>query len=84
MSFKMLSFLLSLIALTFFIGFNLDNRCDVSLIFYTFKDVPVCVSLLFAFVSGAVVFLSAGFFSGSRDKRQTKAEKNVRDRYTAE
>lgn len=54
MPFKLVLFLIVLVFLSFFIGFNLDNRCDVSLVFYSFKDVPVIGCLLFSFVAGAV------------------------------
>ena len=54
MPWKLVSFLFILIIVTLFIGFNLDNRCDVSFIVYTFHDVPIFVSLLFAYVAGAV------------------------------
>jgi len=53
MLFKLFFFLLFLVVALFFIGFNLENRCDVSFIFYTFPDVPVVLSLLTAYVVGA-------------------------------
>lgn len=57
MPWKLVVFLISLVLAAFFIGFNLDNRCDVSLVLYTFKDVPIFVSLLFAFVAGALAVI---------------------------
>lgn len=66
MPWKLVSFLTVLIICTLFIGFNLENRCDVSFIFYTFKNVPIFVSLLFAYATGAISVLP--FFFGNRKK----------------
>lgn len=54
MPWKLAVFLATLLCATLFIGFNLDNRCDVSWIFGTFRDVPIFVSLLFAFTAGVL------------------------------
>lgn len=40
-----------------FAGFNIGNNCDVSLIFHTFKDIPVFVTALVSFAAGAMVSL---------------------------
>ena len=73
MPWKLVSFLFVLVAITVFIGFNIENRCDVSFIMYTFRDVPIFVSLLFAYVAGAVTVIP--FFFGYRKKRTQKAPK---------
>lgn len=70
MPWKLVSFLCALILITLFIGFNLENRCDLSFVFYTFRDVPIFVSLLFAFVAGAVTVIP--FFLVSRSSRNRK------------
>jgi uncharacterized integral membrane protein len=54
MPWKLIAFLAILLVITLFIGFNLDNRCDVSFIFYKYSDVPIFVSLLFAYAAGAI------------------------------
>ncbi len=61
MPWKFIFFLFMLVITTVFIGFNLENRCDISLIFYTWKDVPIFVSLLFGYVVGAVTVLPVFF-----------------------
>ena len=76
MPLKLLSFFIILIAVTIFIGFNIENRCDVSFVFYTFLDVPVFVSLLFAYVAGALTIFP--FFLGYRKKRPEKLPKPVK------
>jgi uncharacterized membrane protein YciS (DUF1049 family) len=57
-----------------FIGFNLENRCDVSFGFYVFSQVPVFLSTLFAFVLGlALAFpLAVSFRSASRRKKKAE------------
>lgn len=68
MPWKLVSFLSVLVVITLFIGFNLENRCDVSLIVYTYKNVPIFVSLLFAYVVGALTTIP--FFLASGPKRR--------------
>lgn len=67
MPWKLVAFLSALIVAALFIGFNLDNRCDVSLIFYTFRSVPICVSLLVAFVVGSIAVIP--FYVAGRNRR---------------
>lgn len=69
MPWKLVAFLSALIVAAFFIGFNLDNRCDVSLIFYAFRDVPICVSLLVAFVAGSIAVIP--FFVAGRNRTKS-------------
>ena len=71
MPWKLIAFLIILVLVTFFIGFNLDNRCDVSLIFYTFRDVPVYIGLLFAYACGAITLIP--FFIVAHSKSGKKA-----------
>jgi uncharacterized integral membrane protein len=70
MPWKLISFLFVLVVITLFIGFNIENRCDVSFIMHTFRDVPIFVSLLFAYVAGAVTVIP--FFFGYRKIRSQK------------
>lgn len=71
MPWKLIAFLAILLVITLFIGFNLDNRCDVSFIFYKYSDVPIFVSLLFAYAAGAVT--AVPFIIGHGKKRSGKA-----------
>lgn len=75
MPWKLIAFLAILLVITFFIGFNLDNRCDVSFIFYKYHDVPIFVSLLFAYAAGAVTVLP--FLIGHGKKRAGKGNGNA-------
>jgi uncharacterized integral membrane protein len=77
MPWKLVSFLTTLVLAAFFIGFNLENRCDVSLVFYVFKDVPIFVSLLFAFVAGSLAVIP--FIVGSKLRSRHRDRLDRRD-----
>jgi uncharacterized integral membrane protein len=73
MPWRLLIFIVIGAVLLGFIGFNLEveNRCDVSLLwFYTFHQVPIFLSTLFAFVLGMVLAfpLAISFRSAGRRK----------------
>lgn len=55
MPFKLLAYIaISTLALVF-IGFNLDNRCDISLAFVTLRQVPIVITILSSFLLGLLV-----------------------------
>ncbi len=57
MPWKLLFFILVLVLATLFIGFNLDNSCNVSFGVYTFENVPVFMSILLSFAAGILVMI---------------------------
>ena len=71
---KLLYFIIIMLMLTLFMGFNLSNRCDISVIFYVFKDIPIFLSMFFAFLLGNITVLP--FLISSRNKIK-KAEKQA-------
>lgn len=75
MPFKLIGFLIVLLVAIFFIGFNLDNRCDVSVVLHTFEDVPIVLSLLAAYVLGS--FSVIPFLLGRRRKKNSSAKKET-------
>ncbi len=54
MSWKLLAFIVIMALVLIFIGFNLDNRCDISIVFVTFHAVPVVITILGAYLVGLV------------------------------
>lgn len=66
LKFYIILFLLTLSVL--FVGFNLDNQTNVSLIFLTLEKVPVFFLAMVFFVLGFVSALP--FFVGSSGQRQ--------------
>ena len=61
MPWKLLAFILAITIVLVFIGFNLENRCDVSLAFYTFSDVPVVITILASFLLGLLMAFPLSF-----------------------
>jgi hypothetical protein len=57
-----------------FIGFNLENRCDISLGFFTFSQVPVFLTVFSAFILGLLLSLPlvVSFRPGNRRKEKTE------------
>lgn len=66
---KLIIGIVLLIFTVFFVGFNLDNRCDVNLLFYTFKNLPVFYTILISFVLGVFVTIPAFLLSLKKDKK---------------
>lgn len=57
MPWRLISFILVLVLIMFFIGFNLENRSDISLVFHTFEDIPIFFSMFASFLIGVVLML---------------------------
>ncbi|HPY52865.1 MAG TPA: hypothetical protein VLZ44_04850 [Treponemataceae bacterium] len=78
MPWKLLGFVALLVFATIFIGFNLEHRCDVSIGFTTFKDVPIFLSLLIAFALGVLVMTPFTFIRAlSPPQKKMKKERDV-------
>lgn len=62
MPWKLLAFIAVMAIVLVFIGFNLDNRCDISLVFVTFPAVPVVITILVTYILGllSALVLSIG------------------------
>ena len=54
---KLIGTIILLILVTIFAGVNLDNKCDITFIFYTFKDVPVFMTVIISFAIGAILVM---------------------------
>lgn len=68
MPFRLIGFIVTLVLVALFMGINLDNRCDVSVVFHLFENVPVAMSMLFAFCAGAVSVLPFVLFGNKKKK----------------
>lgn len=75
MNWKLIYFLLIVLFLGLFAGFNMKNSCDISLIFYTFKNVPVYVSNIFSFLIGLI--LTIPFLFRSKKKKTVNEKKET-------
>ncbi|MFP4384902.1 MAG: hypothetical protein ACLFST_01630 [Spirochaetia bacterium] len=57
MPWKLIGFILILGIVVVFIGFNIENKSDISFGFAVLENVPIFISLFTAFLFGAVVAL---------------------------
>ncbi len=78
---NLISIIIGIVFIAFFAGFNLDNKCDVSLVFYTFKNIPVFFTIL---VSFAVGMLCALPFALIHRKKKAKKIKEQEEKKTDE
>lgn len=69
MPIKLIGTIILLILVTIFAGVNLDNKCDITFIFYTFEQVPVFMTVIISFAIGLVLMLP---FTLGRGKKNTK------------
>ncbi|MGP1455174.1 MAG: hypothetical protein ACTTJ7_05365 [Treponema sp.] len=67
-------YFISISFLLIFMGANLNNRCDISLVIRVFKDVPIFLSMMLSFLLGNIAMIP--FLIGSRNKIR-KAEKQA-------
>ena len=70
---RLVAFILVFAVFLAFIVFNLDNKCDVSLGFSTFKEIPVFLSSFFSFVLGMLFTLPMVFSSGRKRRNSSQA-----------
>ncbi|MGP1576672.1 MAG: hypothetical protein ACTTH7_04150 [Treponema sp.] len=68
---KLVYFIMIMLLVALFMGMNLSNRCDISVIFYVFKDVPIFLSMMFAFLLGNIAVVP---FLFNRRQKTKKAE----------
>ena len=71
MPWRLIKLVLILLFAIIFAAFNIDNRCDVSLVFVSFKNVPVFVTMFVAFCIGILFVLP---FTIGRDSAVKKAQ----------
>ena len=79
MPWKFILFILFLILGAVFTGLNLGNSCNINFGFKTFEQIPVFLTILFAFLAGIVVTLP---FTLSRGKKEPaiKPEKGLKNK----
>jgi uncharacterized integral membrane protein len=74
MPWRLLGFILLAAVFLAFIGFNLENRCDVSFGFYTFSQVPVFLTAFFTLVLGMALALPLAISFRSKLRRAKREE----------
>ena len=61
-----------LLIYTLFASFNIDHKSDISIIFFEFKEIPIFVITLMAFILGGIVVLP---FTVGRNLWRKRAQK---------
>jgi len=79
MPWKMIGFLVVLVLVAFFASLNMNHSADISLGFYIFKDVPIFLSLLIAFLAGAVLIIPFTIGASLRKKNRLKEKAQKKD-----
>ena len=77
MKFKIILIVLIITVEAVFAGLNMNNVSDISFGFKTLKDVPVFLSILISFVSGAVIVLPFTLIRGKK-KIKNSSEKTFK------
>lgn len=70
MPFKLIGTIILLVLVTIFCGFNLENKCDINLVFYKFKDVSVFLTVMISFFAGILLTLPFTLFKKKMTKEQ--------------
>lgn len=70
MPWKFILFIICIVFVVLFIGFNIDNKCSISLGIYTFTDVPIFMSIFLSFAIG--VFVMIPFLFGKKTRKDKK------------
>lgn len=78
---KLIGTVILLIIVTIFCGFNLGeaNRCDINLLFHTFKNVPVFFTVLLSFFCGMVVMFPFTIGNAKRKAALKEIEDKARE-----
>lgn len=76
MPWKLFFFVLCIVLLTCFVGFNLENRCTVSFGFTQFQDIPIFISLAIAFAAGIVLTIPFMITHKKTDSSKTAKKRN--------
>jgi len=78
MPLKLIGTIILLILVTIFAGVNLDNKCDITFVLYTLKDVPVFMTVIISFAIGAVLMIPFTFGKKKSTKKLVQAPQSAK------
>ncbi len=70
MPLKLIGIIIIVVVYAFFAGFNLENSCNINILFKTFENVPIFLSLTISFVIGILVTLPFTFGKKKKSGKQ--------------
>lgn len=73
---KLISLIAVLVLFAFFMGFNLDNKCDIWLFYKTFENVPAFMNSLISFAFGVLCTLPFALVRKYRKTREIEEREN--------
>ena len=76
---RLIIFIIIIVLLLAFIILNIDNKCDISLGFRAFKEIPIFITAFFSFLLGLLFSIPLAFSLGRNRKNashNTKEKKN--------
>lgn len=71
---KLIGVIIGIIFIACFAGFNLDNSCNINLLFHTFENVPVFFTVLISFAIGMICALPFALVHRVKKSSKIKAE----------
>lgn len=73
---KLICFIVAIILFAFYMGFNLDNKCDIWLFVKTFEHVPAFMNSLISFGFGVLCTLPFALVRKYRKTREIEQREN--------
>jgi len=75
---KLIGTIILLVIVTIFCGFNLENKCNISFVFYTFENVSVFITVMVSFFAGVIVMTPFVLFKKKMSREEiTQASKKI-------
>lgn len=71
---KLICFIVCVVAFAFFIGLNLNNKCNIWLFFTTLENVPAFMNTLVSFLCGICFTIPFAFFFKFKKNKNEKSE----------
>ena len=76
---KLILFIIAIVIFIFYMGFNLDNKCDIWLFVKTFDNVPVFMNSLISFAFGVLCTLPLAFARRIKKNRQIQKKQEQKN-----
>ena len=75
---KLIGTIILLVIVTIFCGFNLENKCNISFVFYTFENVSVFITVMVSFFAGVLVMTPFALFKKKMSREEiTQASRKI-------
>ena len=79
MSKNLIIIILIIILEAVFAVLNINNKTDISIGFKVFKDIPVFITIIIAFMTGALIFSPLAFLAGKNYAKSAERKKELKN-----